>query len=254
MHRTFHLVALLFLLTASMSLYADTFLKYKKMTDSYTVGDNTVPADTSTATGWIGNKQACYEDGEGHRTILTFATKTMSIIDLQEKTYTIINLDSIQSMINSAIDENAGDAETAAAMKSMMQGMMGTMMKGSMTVKKSDEQKKIGAWQCTKYLVDIKMVVGATTSEMWLTDQIKIDPASFNMLKNGLMALMPGFGDIKKEIEKIKGIPVKTVSNAQAMNTTIKSTELLLESTEKPAPQGIYSIPKGFKEKPVGSR
>ena len=122
-----------------------------------------------------------------------------------------------------------------------------------MTVKKTSEQQKIGAWQCTKYLADIKMVMGSTASEMWLTDQIKIDPASFNMLKNGLMALLPGFSDVKKEIEKIKGIPVKTVSKTQAMNTTITSSELLLESTKKAAPQGIYSIPKGFKEKTIGS-
>jgi hypothetical protein len=253
MRRTFSLTALLFLLAASMSLHADTFLKYKKTTDSYTVGENTVPADTAIATAWIGGKQACFDDGEGHRSILTFASKILTILDLQDKTYATVKLDSIQSMINSAIDENAEDAASAAAMKSMMQGMMGAMMKGSMTVNKTAEQQKIGAWQCTKYLVDIKVVMGSTSSEMWLTDQIKIDPASFNMMKNGLMALLPGFSDIKKEFEKIKGIPVKTISKAQAMNTTVKSTELLLENTEKAAPQGIYSIPKGFKEKSVGS-
>jgi hypothetical protein len=229
--------------------HADTCLKYKKTTDPSTTGGTTTPATTSEATAWIGKNQASFEDGEGRRIIMTYSTRTLAILDLQNKTWSLVKIDSVQSMISDAIEANAQDAAEAAAMKAMMQGMMGAMAQGSMTVVKTAEQQKIGAWQCTKYLIDMKLAVGATSSESWMTEQIKVDASVLNMAKNGILAMMPGFGSIKKEIEKIKGVPVKTISKAQVMNTTVTSTELLQECTEKPAPDGIYSIPKGFTEK-----
>ncbi|MBN1307113.1 MAG: hypothetical protein JXA18_04295 [Chitinispirillaceae bacterium] len=232
-------------------VHADTYLKYRRTTDAYTVAGNTVPQATTKATAWVGSKQASYEDGEGHRSIYTFAARTLTVIDHNNKTYSTIKLDSMQSMISKAIDDNMDDSGSAAAVKAMMQGVMGAL-KGSMTVTRTSEQQKIGAWQCTKYLMDLKLAMVSTKSESWNTDQIKINPTAFNMIKNGLLALMPGYGDIAEEIKKIKGIPVKTITASQAMNTTIRSTELLLESAEKAAPEGIYSIPKGYREQAIG--
>ena len=250
LNRISSIVLMAAILSVSL-VHADTFLKYKRTTDPYTAGGESYPASTAEATAWIGSKQAVYEDGEGHRSIMTFATKTMMVIDLSSKTYSVLKLDSLRSMLDQAIDDNMEDAETAAAMKAMMQSMMGTAMKGAMKVSPTGEKKKIGKWDCMKYRMELNVAVGATQSDMWITDQIKIDPAAFNMVKNGVMAMLPGFGDIAKELEKIKGVPVQTVSTAQAMGTTIKTTELLLESAEKSAPKDIYSIPAGFKQQSI---
>ena len=229
-------------------LHAETWLRYKRTTDPYTAEGKSYPAATAYATAWVGSKQAVYEDGEGHRSIMTFATRTLTIIDSSEKSYTILKLDSISSMIDQVIDENTDNAESAAAMKAMMQGIMGTVLKGAMTVTNTGEEQKIGAWQCSRYIVSVNLPVAATKSDMWITEQIKIDAAAFNMVKNGMMALIPGFTDIAQEIEKIKGIPVKTVSSAQAMGSTITTTELLLESAVKQAPAAVFSIPEGFSQ------
>jgi hypothetical protein len=243
---------LLVILAGSTLLHADTFLKYKRTTDPYTIGGQSHPASTSQSTAWIGAKKAAYDDGEGHRTIMAFGTRTLTVIDIANKTYSVLNLDSLESMFDQAIEKNTDDAESAAAMKAMMQGIMGSAMKGAMKVTATGEKKKIGSWMCTKYLADITVAVGVTKSEMWITDQIKVDPAIFNMMKNGMMAMLPGFGDIAKEIEKIKGVPVQTVSTAQTMGANIVTTELLLESAEKAAPAGIYTIPKGYAKQSIG--
>ena len=60
------------------------------------------------------------------------------------------------------------------------------------------------------------------------------------------MALLPGFESITREIEKIKGVPVQTVSSYQTENSMITTTETLLECSEKTAPEGMYSIPEGY--------
>jgi hypothetical protein len=115
-----------------------------------------------------------------------------------------------------------------------------------MTVTKTDEKKKIGSWMCTKYSINLNVVMGMTESETWITKDITIDPTAFNMVKNGIIALVPGFDTIAEEIKKIDGIPVKTVSVTRSMGTDVTTTELLLESAEKKAPKGMYTIPEGF--------
>jgi len=233
-------------LISAFTVDADMFLRYKKATDAYKVAGSEVPATTGESKAWISKEMAAFDDGEGHRSIMHFTKRTLTVIDIGNKQYSVINIDSVGSMINSAIAQGMGNDEDAEAMNAMMQGMMGDMLKSAMTVKKSAERQKIGAWNCTRYDITLSNMAGKTVSEMWITKEIKCDPAYFNMLKNGMLALMPGFGSIAEEMKKIDGIPVKTVTKAAAMNVSITSTETLLESAEKAAPAGTYSIPKGF--------
>ena len=49
-----YLLGILFA-AASLSVHADTFLKYKRTTDAYTVAGKSVPEATLEATAWIGD-------------------------------------------------------------------------------------------------------------------------------------------------------------------------------------------------------
>jgi hypothetical protein len=231
------------------SLQADTYLRYKKTTDPYTAGGKEIPATTGESKAWIGKEAAAYDNGEGSLTIIHFKNRTMTVLDIADKQYSMMHLDSMGSMIDNAMKNAAETPEQAEAMKQMMQGMMGDMLKGAMKVTRNGEKKKIGSWNCERFDVSLSIMNSASQSEIWVTKDIKADPAWFNMLKNAVLAQMPGFGDIAKELKKVEGIPVKTVTRTQAMNTTITSTELLQESAEKKAPAGIYSIPKDFTKK-----
>lgn len=217
--------------------YAETLLRYKRSTEP--------SASTSDVTAWIGANKAVYSD-EGYRSILTFSTNTLTIIDSAEKAYTVIQCDSIRSTVDQMIKANTEDAQTAAAMKAMMEGMMGSALQGAMTVTNTGEKRKIGSWDCTRYTIAVKMAVGPTTSEAWITDQIKIDAKKFNLMKNGMMALLPGFDRVALEVEKIKGVPVKTISSYEMLNSTVTTTETLVECSEIKAPEGIFSVPKGY--------
>ena len=225
--------------------HAEMLLRYRRTTAPYSVGNEKHPASTSEVTAWIGSKKAVYSD-EGYRTILTFPTNTLTVIDSTEKAFTVIQCDSIRSMVDQVIEENTEDAQSAAAMKAMMEGIMGNVLQGAMTVTNTGEPRTIGTWKCTRYTVAMQLAVGATESETWITDQIKIDAKAFNLMKNGLMALLPGFESVTREIEKIKGVPVKTVTSYQTANATITTTETLVECSEKAAPEGMYSIPEGY--------
>ena len=231
------------------ALNADTYLRYKKTTDPYTAGGKEVPASTGHSVAWIGKTVAAYDDGEGTRSIVHFKKRTLTVLDLADKKYSVMYLDSMGTMFENAVNSAAGNSEQAEAMKAMMQGMVGEMLKSAVSIKNSGEKKKIGSWNCVRYDVSMSIMTGGTNSEVWVTRDIKIDPALFNMVKNGVLARMPGFSAIAEELKKVEGVPVKTVTRSQTMNTTVTSTELLKEYAEKPAPAGIYDIPESFTKK-----
>lgn len=237
-------VAICVLMIATLN--ADTFLRYKKTTESYTAAGNEVPASTMESFAWIGKTAAVYDNGDGTRSIVHFKKRTLMVLDMTKKEYSVMHLDSMSTALDNAMESVAGNAEQAEAMKAMMQGMMGDMLKSAVSVKNSGKEKKIGALNCRRFDVSMSIMTGGTESEVWVTKDIKIDPALFNMVKNGVLAQMPGFSEIAEELKKMEGVPVKTVTHTQVGDETVTSTELLQENSERKAPEGIYSVPDSF--------
>jgi hypothetical protein len=227
--------------------HGDLFLKYEKTTGAYQIMGQTIPEKKVTATTWIGADKARFDDGEKMSAIMDGKAKTLTILDHGRKTYTIIPLDDKTSLMDKAIEGRASSPEEAAKMKQAMQGMMGAM-KMQMTVTPTGEKKKIDKWDCARYDVNVSMSMGNSKSEVWATEQIKIDRDRFNRVRNFGMAGQPGFEQMQKEAEKIKGVPVLSVSTAKVMNAEVKTTEKLVEQSEKSAPAGTYDIPQGYKE------
>lgn len=229
------------------SAQADVFLKHKTTTPAYKIMGQTVPEKTATATTWIGADKARYDDGEKMGSIVDAKAKKIMILDHEKKTYMVMPIDDKTSLMDSAIDQKAKDAEEAARMKKAMQGMMGAMNM-QLTVTPTGEKKKIDKWDCTRYDMKMTMAMGSSQSEVWATEQIKIDPGQFNRLRNATMANQPGFEQLTKEFAKIKGVAVLTVTTAKVMNVDVKTTEQLVEHGEKAAPAGTYDVPTGYKE------
>ena len=115
------LLVLVLVSICAVSSKADLYLKYQKTTDAYKVAGSSIPAEELQSVAWIGKNQAFYNDGDGNSSIVTFANRTMVLVDTKNRCYTKINLDSAQTLFNDAMDEAAGDGEDAAAMKAMMQ-------------------------------------------------------------------------------------------------------------------------------------
>lgn len=227
--------------------YGDLFLKYEKTTAAYQIMNQTVPEEKTTATTWIGADKARFDEAGKMSAILDGKAKTLTIVDHGRKTFMVMPLDDKSSLMDKAIQEKAGSPEEAAKMKQAMQGMMGAMNM-QMTVTPTGEKKKIDKWDCTRYDVTVSTAMGGSKSEVWATEQIKIDRNRFNRVRNFGMAGQPGFEQMQREAEKIKGVPVLSVSTARVMNVDVKTMEKLVEQAEKSAPPGTYDIPQGYKE------
>lgn len=185
--------------------------------------------------------------------ILLSDKKIIVMIDHNKMQYSEMPLDFDKMFGDAAAAEAGDDPEKAEAMKKMP-GFMKNMMKGAMgnmsaTVTDTGETKKIGDYNCRKYIVEMSMGMGGETkSETWATEDIKIDYSRAFTAANAMMASMPGFEKIIQEMKKVKGVVVLQTSTIKMMGSEVTSTTELVEATEKSAPAGNYDIPAGYKK------
>jgi hypothetical protein len=167
------------------------------------------------------------------------------MIDHAAKTYMEQPMNMNDMMAEMGKDQSP---EERAAMQQMMQGMM----KMDAMVQETPETKTINKWKCRKYLVTITSAMGPMTTEVWATEDLKVDKRVYDQLASRMFSAMPGMQGsmetMKKEMEKIKGVQVKTITSFTMMNQPHKSTTELLDFREGTAPAGLFTIPAGYKK------
>jgi len=118
----------------------------------------------------------------------------------------------------------------------------------SVTVTETGETKKIGNWNCRKYLIDMNMAMGQSKAEAWATPDLKIDYNLYFTMANAMMAQMPGFDKMAQEMKKVKGVVVQQTAVTKMMGADVTSTTEIVEYEDKSAPAGTYEIPAGYKK------
>jgi len=220
-------VTLLFCLT--MSAQADIFMKQKHHTDAFTMMGKTQPAKDSFASIWFSANKV-RSDQENHSTILLLDKNLLYIIDHGKKTYMEVPLD------------------LTAQMQQPTQGSMGLKV----TVTATGESKKINNWNCKKYVQKMEIMGMAVDSEIWATEDLKMDPDIYSkFISAGLRqnpAMRTELGKMVQEMKKIKGVQVQTFTSNVMMGQTIKSMIELVEFKDGTAPAGTFNLPEGYKK------
>ncbi|MGQ9801882.1 MAG: hypothetical protein ACUVRL_09505 [Candidatus Saccharicenans sp.] len=236
-----------FLLLSSASLQADTYLKQKTHTDSFSLMGQTQPAKDEITVIWIGKDKSRTDTDDRETIIMRMDKGHLFKLDHQKKTYQEMPLN-IKKMIDKNAAAEGKEAEEFAKMAQEMAEAFAESMEVRVTP--TSERQKIKNWNCRKYLLDTKMALGEVKSEAWATEELKIDWKSYLMLTNAMMAGSPGFekmiDKIYQEMSKIRGVIVLQLNRTEVMNTEMKSSTELLEFGEKTAPEGNYDIPAGY--------
>jgi hypothetical protein len=210
---------------------ADVFMKEKQHTDGMTMMGQAQPPQDKTATIWIAKDKMRRDQGD-----------TSSIAKLEKDRVLIYHLNH-QKKSYTELSLGSNDLQDTAA-----------SMAGDLKVKvvATDESRKIGNWNCRKYLQEMDMGMMPITSEIWASEDIKVPYFDFyERVSTAMMAQQPGMKmpmeGMQEEMKKIKGVPVLTVTNMTIMkNTTVKSSRELLEIKEDTAPPGTFDIPQGY--------
>jgi hypothetical protein len=232
-------------LMAAMPLAADVYMKQKTHTDAFQMMGQSQPAKDMIMTIWLTEGKARMDNDDGTSSLLLAADKKLVMIDNNKKQYAEMPLD-FDKMFQAAAGDDPGKAEAMAKMP----GFMKNMMKGmSAKVTDTGETKKIGSWNCRKYLLEMNLGMGGTmNAESWASEDLKFDYTQVFAAANAMMASMPGFENILQEMKKIKGVVVYQEAKTAMMGSELKSTTELVEAGDKAAPAGTYDLPAGYKK------
>jgi len=238
-------VALLCLLLAmglAVPANADSFIKMATHTDAMEMMGQKVPAQDDTSSVWMRGGSSCSITPDGKRYLYNHAEGMIYMIDPSTKTYAKMSMN-VEDMIKEA-EEEISDEEAQQA-KAMAEAMMGQM---EITVTPTGESKNIKGWNTTKYIMDMSMAMGNTKTELWATEDIKIDYDAFKSVTNSKMLMMPGFEDVLEEWKKVKGLAVYSVTETSMMGTTARTTMEVLEYADEDAPAGTFDVPEGYNQ------
>jgi len=234
----------IFILMAATVFGGDIYLKQKQITGAHQVMGKNLPAEEKITSMWISSNKARHDTGD-KSVLVRMDKKKQYMINHIEKTYTEIPLDFAEKMVDKMAGENPDQA-------AQMQKMMQSMMKVEVTVTATGERKKIGRYQCAKYMQTVKMMMGTMTSEIWATTDIRIDYEQYAEHMAAIAGNMPGMQsameDMVKEMKKVKGVPVLTISTNALMNQNFETRTELIEFKESKAPAGTFNLPAGYKK------
>ncbi len=243
--QTIGLVILIICLALPSTLQADIYIKQTRHTDAFEVMGQSQPAKDEVIVILMGKGKYRVDQGKETSTIIDLEKNIMYLIDHIKMTYTEKPYGSIEDLITSSMSESELSAEERAEAKKFMKGMM-TMMKPEVSVTETGETANMKGWNCTKYIMEIKMMGATATSEIWATEDVKIDYDLYRNLSGMTLAKQPGFEQMMEEMKKIKGVSVLTTSTASMMGAEVKSTEQVEEVKEMKAPSGTYGPPEGY--------
>ncbi len=225
---------------------ADIFMKQKQHTDGFSIMGQEQPAKDEIVSTWIANDKV-RSDGQDQSVIIRMDKGVMYILNHAKKTYVEMPTDMSQ-MAKSMMPE--ADAEKVKQMQNMMQIKV--------SVQTTGESKRISQWGCTKYIQTIESMMGPMTSEVWATEEIKVDKEAYARYTSAMFAQIPGMQGaietLQNEMQKIKGVAVLTMTSSTVMGQTIKSQTELVEVKEGKAPAGIYDLPGGYKKTSMGAK
>lgn len=230
-----------------LAVQADVYIKQKNHTDEMKFMGQTQPASDEIFVTWMGKDKARLDHGEDTSIIIRLDKKVMYTINHAEMKYAELPYSETGDILAAAIiGSDLSDEEQAQAQK-MMKGLA-QMVQPKVSVKETEETQKIKNWKCKKYIMTMKMMGTTTTSEVWATEDIKIDYELYMTLRLSMMPKTPGLDKMLEEMKKIKGLIVLSTGTMSMMGTDVKTTQELLEVSEKSAPAGTYKIPTGYKK------
>jgi len=235
-------IALIFATLMFQNAYGDIYIKQKQHVDAVTIMGNTQPAQDLINESWITPDKVVIIN-EKQKIIMDIDKKIMTMIDHEKKIIAEMPMDFSKDM--------GKKADMSAEEKAQFQQFMGKMMHMEVKIEETNEKKKIGKWKCKKFLQTIQMAMATVTSEIWATEDIKVDEDLYAKYSVGILAKMPGMGQnidaIKQEIKKIKGVHVYSEQTTMMMGQPMKSSMELIEFKEEKAPSSLFDLPVGYK-------
>jgi hypothetical protein len=267
--------AVLISIAVVTSVRAAHYVKMVTHAEPFLMMGQEQPARTDTLELWFTETQSCMISPEA-TVIYKVDGPSMYVINHEAKSYMEIPLSELKKQTKEIGEKMKQQSQDTASeeykqlqqlreenpeMAEQVEGMM-DMMAGedeesssavSATVTRTDETKTIGDWSVRKYIMDMNLMMGTGTSEIWVTKDIDLDYSQYHRLMTSMLSMLPGFEKIWEKMDRIDGVTVLSEDTMNMMGATVKSSTELIEHEEKPEPEGIFEIPVDYSKEKAGS-
>jgi hypothetical protein len=231
---------LLAALALPLGASADHKITMEIVKTNATADGTTAPPRIDTTVYWMSAKSARVDESNSSSFIINGETGMMYMLDHKKKTSQLIE----PNALNKLIEAQGGDDSAAVA---QAKGMM-EMMKVKAAVTPTDETKKIGDYNCKKWIYKIEIAMTTTTTEAWVSDEVPINYNQFMQLSQSMKAFLPGFQEAAKELEKMGGFIVSASTQANFQGYDIASVSTLLAVEEVETTADMFVVPEGYLE------
>jgi hypothetical protein len=141
------------------------------------------------------------------------------------------------------LEVKINDYRRIVAMQMASAGLGGEKSQPKLT--KTDEEKKIGDWQCRKIVFEQGGEL-SVKSELWVTKDINMDFKAYLVLMKRI-GIEKMLGRLTEYATAIDGYPVQ-VNTEQVVNRQhITSRTRVIKITVSPTDQSLFSVPAGYK-------
>jgi len=248
-------LALIVILTLFISLFlgADVYTKSVERVKAFEVMGKKQKETMQMQEQWFG-KNKFAQIGKDFKTI----------VDLdKEKMYFILHTDKIYFELPADFDGN----KLLDFIKSIFPKVAEAIKSVKITdakVNLKSETKKIANWNCTASEFEMVLIIPAINMmpkfkmKMWMTNDLPIDYEKHAEMGEFFIKSMIGMLNIdensQKEMEKLEtvdGFQIAAEITVEIFGTRIDVESQSLEVTEKPAPAGTYSVPRGYTKKDI---
>ena len=218
-------------LTVSVLLSADVYIKSNVHTDAFAMMGQNQPAKDEVMEQWIGDKKLVNKTGDKIM-IMDMNKNVMFIVNPKEKSYVETTL---------PLDMSKLVPKEASQMLSMM--------KVTVKVTPNGQTQKINKWNCSGYDVDMNMMMMQMKMKVWATTDVPFDWKAFAKMYANVAKMQFMDDNAIAEFLKINGHQVASEMTMNVMGADMKITTQVVEITKKDAPAGVYAVPPGFTKK-----
>jgi len=246
-------IILIFVIVLFVSLFlcADVYVKTMEQVESFNLIGKANPETIQIKEQWIGKNKFAQISKEFRLVVDNDEGKILFIIH-KPKVYYELPTDLNREYLKKFLPEK---------ILKIISGVKLSEVKVTIT----NQRKKIANWDC--YGVDFEMVVmipeinimPRLQMRIWMTEDLSFD------LKGQSDAMSKLFGKVFTELldieenalkefektENIKGFQVGADLDITIFGSKIRVESQVLEVSEKPAPAGVYSVPKGYTKKNI---
>ena len=237
---------LILILFFSLFLSADVYVKVMEQTEAYEMSGKRMPERVEIKEQWLAKDK-----------FAVFSKDLNIIVDYQkEKIYFIVHKPKKYYEFPTSIDmEKLQELIPPKAAE-----IISSIKISDVKVNLNGQKKKVANWDCQRSEFEMVIMIPALNimpkfkMKLWATKDVPFDYKKYaggmgEFYGNFVMKLLNVDENSKKELEKmdkIEGFQIAAEVTVNMFGSEINVESQVLEVTEKPAPAGIYSVPKDY--------